>query len=486
VAGKGIQINFLANVRDFLRGTGDVDAAFERVSSSLDNLARDGDHAGDLLQNSLEAVARETNDTQSSFRDLARGVEVSSRNAGRDFQQNIQRGATNARAAIKETKNEALQNASETFSSFDGTTQSFVDGIQGTFGGLVASLGAISPALIPIGVAGGLAIGLISAGLQDADQNTEEFKADVADLIGQMLEAGTTGRRTFGQIADDVAKLAQESDDSKTNLKDLRDVAEQLKVPLRDVVYAYEQGGDALDTLISKSDDLSAASQKNLDLSIERANAGGYEAATALQAAERQTAALNTVNNTLTVQKEKLDAAAEASQLAADAGLTSWQLKADLIGQVDQAYDDAAGAASDYIKKETGLLDVSAYIKAMKRRQDALIEYQQTLAEAELTPEARKFLESQGQESAAAFLQGYKKATPKQKAELNEIWTEAGKTDSGTYTEALTSSFKTTVPGPAVSPTLDTSDLDKALEKYASKTVNVTVQLRDPLGRKIS
>jgi hypothetical protein len=130
---------------------------------------------------------------------------------------------------------------------------------------------------------------------------------------------------------------------------------------------------------------------------------------------------------------------------------------------------------------------VGAYIKAMQAREKALRSYQKTLAEAELTPEARKFLESQGQDSAAAFLAGYKRATPKQRAELERIWTEAGKQDSGSYTTALTDSFSSgTVPGPAVSPQLDTSDLDNQLKQYATKTLNVTVQLRDPLGRKIS
>ena len=128
------------------------------------------------------------------------------------------------------------------------------------------------------------------------------------------------------------------------------------------------------------------------------------------------------------------------------------EAKAGLISQIDSAYDEAAGSVSDFVDKESGVFDVTAYIASMQAREQALKDYQSTLAGSGLSSEARTFLNSQGEEAAAQLLAGYKAAGPDQKKELARIWSEAGETSSGEYTTELQKGIPKTVPGPSVTP----------------------------------
>jgi hypothetical protein len=217
-----------------------------------------------------------------------------------------------------------------------------------------------------------------------------------------------------------------------------------LGVTVADVASAYLLGGDALDDLIGKQQELQDDADEAYRAALER-NPNNI-----LYGADTQRD-LDEVNRLLNDQKKLQDEAAAAAQLAADAGLTAYQLKADLIGQVNDAYDEAAGSVTDYINTETGVFDTAAYITAMQQREQALRDYQTTLASVDLSPEAIKFITSQGQEAAASFLQGYKNATPAQRAELNRIWTAAGQDDSAAYSDTLATAFEgASVTGPEV------------------------------------
>jgi hypothetical protein len=109
----------------------------------------------------------------------------------------------------------------------------------------------------------------------------------------------------------------------------------------------------------------------------------------------------------------------------------------------------------------------------MQARKQALEDYQSTLNTADLSPEAKKFLESQGQDAAAAFLQGYKGAAPDQKAELNRIWTEAGKANSGEYSTTVQAEFNAAdalkVKAPVIE-LIDTKSLLASAQRELDKT----------------
>jgi hypothetical protein len=125
----------------------------------------------------------------------------------------------------------------------------------------------------------------------------------------------------------------------------------------------------------------------------------------------------------------------------------------------------------------------------MNQRKQALEDYQETLNSADLSPEAKKFLESQGQDAAASFLSGYKGAAPDQKAELNRIWTEAGKTNSAEYSTTVQSAFDTADALKVKAPVIDLIDtrsiLDAAQRELNRTPLKIKAINVDAYGREI-
>jgi len=125
----------------------------------------------------------------------------------------------------------------------------------------------------------------------------------------------------------------------------------------------------------------------------------------------------------------------------------------------------------------------------MHRRAQALEDYQKTLSESKLTPEARSFIEAQGAEQAAALMAGYKHATPAQRRELEGIWTISGRKAAGSYGEALGKDLRDkTIKGPRIArpfvPAPDMTALNRALNTLDNR--QVTIKLRGVAeGRRI-
>lgn len=469
-----ISIDFLANVRGFLRGTDDVDEALSRVSSSLDDVARDGARSTDRLADSTE---RATERMERSFQELADASRRDMDSAADAGRRSFDRTSRSARENLQEVKSEALQNASETFSSFDGSVRSFADGVQGTLGGLIASLPAQWAA---VGAAGALGLGLLLSGIERSDEQTQELRDRVRDLTDDLLEAGGVGKRSIGSIADEVRSLATETDPGKQNLQRLAELADRLGTNLADAVNAYVEGGSRLDDLIEGTERLSAAERIRAQ---ELQGFNDFQSAAAAQRADELDGQLQQLRN----QKQAIEDAQQAELLALRAGVSDFEVKRGLIDAINGAYDETAGAVQDYVNAETGLFDVSAYITAMQAREEALRNYQKNLAASDLTPEAKSFLNEQGAEAAAAFLEGYVQASPEQRAELNRIWSEAGRQDSAVYRKVITDEFAggVSIRGPKVEPYADTDGVRRALQDFTGQSWNVRLNFVDRKGNRV-
>jgi hypothetical protein len=139
-SGPSIVVRFATNVREFLAGTGQVEAALEDLSDESRDLALD--------------TERDTERMERAFREAGRSIEASAdrtgRNASRDFRKAT---ADGGREAGKETAAEFSQNLGESLAS--GDIQSIG---ADTAGGLIsgfASMGgpigaALAAAAIPI------------------------------------------------------------------------------------------------------------------------------------------------------------------------------------------------------------------------------------------------------------------------------------------------------------------------------------------------
>lgn len=218
-----IKIDFISNVRDLLRGTKQVEDAFDDVADSLDDVARDGDQALGRLDD--------------SFRDLARRA----RDAKDDVQDVGKKGFKVAGDASSEFKSEALANLSEVSSSFDGSMESIGELVQGTLGGVTANI-----PLVGLGAAAAAAaVGTITDAYIKADEATKEAR-DSAYEYGLTIASS-------GEYAEAASRI-NELTGSVEGLQRVQDIATVSGWKQKDVLKALATG-DGLPALTKAFDD---------------------------------------------------------------------------------------------------------------------------------------------------------------------------------------------------------------------------------------
>jgi hypothetical protein len=176
--GKGLSLDIAMNTREVIKGAGDIEGALEDVSDSLDDVARDGDKATEKLER--------------SFSEAMRDISAESRRGGDAVSRNFERGTSNARESLRELKTEGIQNVAETLSSTDGSLQSFADGVQGTLGGVVAGLSAISPTAAAVAGGAALSFGLVTNELVRQQEEAKKLRERFSDLYKTAQEEGRT------------------------------------------------------------------------------------------------------------------------------------------------------------------------------------------------------------------------------------------------------------------------------------------------------
>jgi hypothetical protein len=314
------------------------------------------------------------------------------------------------------------------------------------------------------------------------DQGTEAAEAQkqaVADLASEYIEAGKSGTRSFDDVKSSIEAMATSTDGSDVmiTLQKAWELAGKAGGDYQDVVAAIASGSPT---------EIEAARRKLAELTVE--HQAGERAArsyggSAAQAAAKTAMAAGQLDTKLAEAEKQAKEAGRAQELAAKAGLSELQLKTDLIGQLGDAYDDAAGS-TEYFNKKTGDFDFSGYIKNVRKVRAELAKYKDDLAQSDLSAESKKFLESQGAQSAAAMLDGYKKASPAQKAELNEIWSTAGNESATNYQDAIGKKLDSKlIKAPAIEepvvPLANTRAIDAQLSQPRYMKVYVDAYLRN-------
>ncbi|SEM73315.1 hypothetical protein [Cryobacterium luteum] len=386
---KGISIGVASDTREFSKGvkTG-VIKPLEDASDTLDDVARDGDKAGDKLEKAMEGAQRETEDLAKEQTELGKSMARASSDGSGALKRNMTDGTSAAKRDLQELGNEAKQNAAETFSSFDGSASSFGDAIQGTLGGVVSSLGPIGAAA---GAAGAIGIGLIMTALDQANVDNEEFRQSVKDLATDLIDTGTSGGASIGYIADRLKDLATESDDGEISLSKIRAQAEKLDIPFKDLAQSYAGGTANIEDQIAAVQDLIDEENDHYRENVTQYNQYDLNAAAKVTALEEQKTSLEKVAK----------ATEEARQQEADwaaVGGPELQLKNDLIDDIQSGIDDAAGSWEDFAATEEKAIDPAGYLASIQVRMDAAIGYAANLQTAQdrLSPEAYQYLVDQG------------------------------------------------------------------------------------------
>jgi hypothetical protein len=458
---KGISINFLADVKDFLRGTKNVEDELDDVADSLDDVAKDGVKATEKLED--------------GFNDLRKKA----KQAGDDIEKGIgggtKRGAQEGEKATDVYKKEAIANVSEVTSSFTGSWESAADAVQGTLGGVVADLG---PAGMAIGAAGAIGVGLLTQAIIQAEEAAKEATVRIGELGLEMIEAGSEGEVPLQTVIDNLKEIITNSEEAVKKFQDIEKATDKVGGSAEALAVAYAGNEKALENQLEVTEDLL---EKERELQKEAVDGGARN----VQAQEEKIQVLKKQQEELQKIQEETEKAAEIEQLWLASGGAEFLAKQEALANIDQAYDDAVFSVDNFVNQETGLLDVTAYIASMEAREKALNEYQTALANSDLTTEQKAALNEMGVESAAAWMAGYNSATPEQKATMKRFLTEAAKESSGQAVQEIEKAFKDPIEA-KVEAIADTVAAEKALENVIrNRSTNITVRFKDPFGRDI-
>lgn len=366
MAGKGFEINIGANTREFQRGTKDVEGALEDVADALDDVAKDADTTGrkmgDEISDGARDAERSVNRLENSFKDLADASKRETRQASQAVRQNI---TDEGGEAVKEWGDEAKQNVAETFSSFRGDAEDFIGILQDTFGGVISNLGPMGMAA---GAAGALGIGLIMGELEKAKEAEQEFREQVAELAGELIETGGEGADAVQGIADRLKSIATETDKDAMSFDKLRGMAKDMNVDFADLAQAYVDGGGDLQSYLGKLDDLIAKEQE------VAAEASKYQ----------QAAGLGTTVHGIALEKtrDKLQGVADTYAQAerdaaswAESGAAAIQARAEQMDALQGELDESVSSWSEYVNAETGAIDPAAFIAGMASKREAITNF---------------------------------------------------------------------------------------------------------------
>lgn len=285
MAGRGISIDILANVRDALSGTGDVEKALGDIESTLDDMARDGDQSVDKMSR--------------GFRDLARDADTSADRMERNYKQafrDIRRsGDDSADAVVKsqrrmgeqseEIGQEVRQNLGEGIANAArGDFEGLGDTIGDTLGGAVAGIGGIGTAAAA--AAGAAGIGLLVAAFTLANDKREELTEKANELASAYIEAGssvldamTISARTSEIITGDERQKALDyaealGVDLPTAARAMAGDMNALAVVNDIASEAQSENRDVADRQRESLDDLTAAEQKLVEENQAAISAG--------------------------------------------------------------------------------------------------------------------------------------------------------------------------------------------------------------------
>lgn len=417
---KGIAINFLADVKDFLRGTKNVEEELDDVADALDDVAKEGEQATEKLEK--------------SFKEMAKEASRAGREAGDGIGDNLKKTAKIGEEASGEIKDEFKSNLSEVTSSFNGSVESMGDLVQGTLGGLVGGLGPVGQAA---GAAGAVGVGLIIASLVQAEEQSEAARQRITELGLAMIEAGTEGEVPLDIIVNNLKAIITNGDEARKKFRDIQTETKGLEISATGIAEAYAGNTEALDEQLDVYDEL-IEGEKTRQEEIEKTSAQQ------VRSSGFQVSELEAQRNALEQVKIETEAAAKAEQDWLASGGAEYLAKQDAIAQIDAAYDEAVYSVDDFLNAETGVYDLEAYAASIEERGRLLDEYQSRLAESGLTTEQKAGLNELGVEQANAILIGLSDPTVsnKTKETIKKGLGEASKEGSGQAEKEIKKAFE--------------------------------------------
>ncbi|MBT1676004.1 hypothetical protein [Curtobacterium aurantiacum] len=515
----GITISLLSNVRDVVRGAKETEGALDDVADALDDLAREGKRTGqelgDGITDGMDGTAREAKRQGDKIGDaLADGVGDGTKEAGKDVDQlerkfrelaeatkrtdlspgpsiakTTKQGMSEASESVQTFSDEAKSNLSEVASSFTGDTQSVVDLLQGTLGGVIADLGPLG---LAAGTAGAAAIGLIGQAFVQAGEDQEAFKERVKTMTQELVDEFADTGDAVSAIDEKLRQWASDNERYGVSLVDLRKDAKLLDVGFDDLATTIAGGTTKelrrMQEQVEESEEKLRREAATLDTT---ANAHREGARAAGENAERLR---KDVLPAIEQQIEANENAAAAQEALAKAnGMTVEQYEAyvDATNRSKEATEafadslsttlaDAAESSAEAL--DNRMLNTDKYLTGLQERTDAALQYKanvQAIGE-QLPADLFNFVREQGP-GFSREIATYLSATPAQQEAIRAGWSiDAQVTADTSNLDATTDAKgKETKKGPTSKVQGDTSDLDKKTDQKAKeKNPGPTSKLR--------
>jgi hypothetical protein len=448
-----IEIKFLTDVEDVVRGTKTIGDKLEGVADELDAMGRAGDKnsaqladgfkdaeraagkAGDgigdafkdgskLAGKSLEGIEDAAKDTTKAADSLGDKASDTFRKLGHEAQAAGDKVGKSTKDGFKEAsegsetfKENAGANAKEVAASFDGSAQSIADGFQGLAAEMLEGFG---PAGLAAGVAVAAGIGMATMAMQDSATKATELKQKAVDMLdGIEAVGGDLSKLDYADIIKGWGREVMEdnwlsfwADESTTKFQETAKDAKAAGVDAVEAVKAAAGSADDSRAFLDKTGDAWQKLSERIQQGTTYTAEGIPVLDDAAQAAKNQQDALSDLRGQAEGNIKTTQNATEIYGIetaAVDDGTAALEAKNKALEEQARALSDASGAAMDGVTAEIayndamagGIKDIKANGKGLDLNTAAGKANQQTLVDmAEAATKLRDAQIEQGDSTA--------------------------------------------------------------------------------------
>jgi hypothetical protein len=204
---RGINLSFLADVRDLLRGTTSVQQSLEDVGGALTDVVTDSAKAQEAMSADFAKIAADAN---ASADKVASGYDTSATKAGHS--------TASIKEGFKGTGDELKQEGLAGAAAFDGSMSSAADSAQAFSSVALASFGPLGVAL---GVAAAAGFGAFRAQAEKAKEATKAYVQAVIDGNGKVEDSFRVTQVATKAAAGDLQQAAKDADTLGLSFEDL-------------------------------------------------------------------------------------------------------------------------------------------------------------------------------------------------------------------------------------------------------------------------
>ena len=452
-----IEIGSKLDAKPFIQGVDDMSEALKSVDDDIKDTAKTGD--------------KEVGKLEKSFADAALAAREAGTQIDTGISHGVRGGVEEADVHLNSFKKSAKEAGKVAAGSMDGTMGGVLETLKVAGTELFANMG---PAAAVAASAAGVAVGLIGTRIKEDEEKAKAAEERIKAMGTALIDAADAGI-PLSVVADNLRKIVTNADDAPKKLKDIQDQAKKTGLSVEGLAEAYSGNTDAVDKM---SESTQKAYDKELASLQKNAKDGEPVWSDKLEKLQTQSQELKSI-------QEETQAAADIEKEWLASGGAEIEAKNAAIESINTAYDDAAGSILDFKDKETGVLDVQAYIDSMNARAQALTDYQNSVAQSSFTTEQKSALNDMGVEAASAWMAGYQSATPEQKKAMEGFLTESAKDSSGVAKGVIDEAFKVPVKA-TVEVGIDAVQARHDLESLTSaRKVPVVIDWRDKYGRPV-